>query len=169
MLYTTTWDTINNKWILLVIPTYSVETSKSNKIIPTSTTIPESITITTRPITTTPVSTPNLESENYTFITSLRIPASKGDTKIYVDDDSKFQIGDLIQIGTINITIAKVIGFGSLILDTPLKFDYNGKVPVGIIGAEDQTKPIDYTIYIIIAVAVVIIICSSSSLMINKK
>jgi hypothetical protein len=60
-----------------------------------------------------------------------------------------------------------VIGFGSLILDTSLKFDYNGKVPVKIIEAED--KPIDYTIYIIIAVVVVIILCSSSSLAILDK
>jgi len=114
-----------------------------------------------------PTSVPLLISEDYTFITSLRVPASKGDTKIYVKDDSKFKIGDTIQIGSSDITIAKVIAFGSLVLDTPLKFNYSGNVPVGIM--KDQTKPIDYTIYIIIAVIVVIIICSSSLLIMNKN
>jgi len=119
------------------------------------------------PIPTTPVPTKSLISEDYTFITSLRVPASKGDTKIYVKDDSKFKIGDTIQIGSSDITIAKVIGFGSLILDTPLKFDYSSNVPVGIM--KDQINSNNYTIYIIIAVVVVIIICSSSSLLILKS
>jgi hypothetical protein len=101
--------------------------------------------------------------KNSIFITSLKIPASKGDTKIYVKDDSKFKIGDTIQIGTYNITIAKVTGFGSLILDTPLKFDYNADVPVEIIE-DNLQKPIDYTIYIIIGIVIAIILCSSSSL-----
>ena len=140
-----------------------VNTTKPNTTSPFTTTIPN----TTTPFTTTSTTVP-LISENYTFITSLRVPASKGDTKIYVEDDSKFKIGDVIQIGTSDITIAKVIGFGSLLLDTPLKFDYNGKVPVGIIAAEDNKKPIDYTIYIIIAVVIVIIICSSSLVILNK-
>jgi len=198
-----TWDTLNNKWILIPMSTSTVipntttsanittpnSTTRPNTTIPNTTT-PNSTTKpnnTTKPNTTTSanITTPNsttipntsttnstpvpLISENYTFITSLRVPASKGDTKIYVEDDSKFKIGDVIQIGTSDITIAKVIGFGSLLLDTPLKFDYNGKVPVGIIAAEDNKKPIDYTIYIIIAVIIVIIICSSSLLIINKN
>jgi hypothetical protein len=97
-----------------------------------------------------------LISENYTFITSLKLPASKGETKIYVEDDSKFKIGDSIQIGSDDITIAKVIGFGSLILDTPLKFNYSGNVPVGII--KDKTSSNNYTIYIIISIIVYTII-----------
>jgi hypothetical protein len=124
--------------------------------------------------TTSPTITPNsttmpLISENYRFVTSLKIPANKGDTKIYVEDYSKFKIGDVIQIGTINITIAKVIGFGSLILDTPLKFDYNEKVPIGIITEEDNIKkPIDYTIYIIIAIIILISICCASIMIVKN-
>jgi hypothetical protein len=99
-----------------------------------------------------------LISENYTFITSLKLPASKGDTKIYVEDDSKFKIGDSIQIGTSDITIAKVIGFGSLILDTPLKFDYSGNIPVAIMKENNTIKSNDYIIYIVISIIVFIII-----------
>jgi hypothetical protein len=97
-----------------------------------------------------------LISENYTFITSLKVPASKGETKIYVEDDSKFKIGDSIQIGTYDITIAKVIGFGSLILDTPLKFNYSGNVPVAIMKNAENSN--NSTIHIIILIVFCIIL-----------
>ena len=75
--------------------------------------------------------------------TILSRPAWTGDTLIQVDSTRGLRIGQAILIGEANPMVNRIVGFGSVILATPLDRDFAQEPLVCAIPLEDDFIPVD--------------------------
>jgi len=109
----------------------------------------------------------NIDNSKYKFTTTLTSPIQKNDLYIYVKDQINFKIGDLIEINdSVNISIRKVIGFSSIIVDKPIDYNYKIGTKVSILKTNiennsNNNNESNITILIICIISILLILSLS--------
>jgi hypothetical protein len=114
----------------------------------------------------------NIDDSKYKFTTTLTSPIQKNDTYIYVKDQINFKIGDLIEINdSVNISIRKVIGFSSIIVDNPIDYNYKigTKVSILKISTENNSNQSNLIILITCIISILLILSLSITIYLYSK
>jgi len=72
--------------------------------------------------------------------TSLNAKVKAGETELAVESHAGFSVGDkiIIDAGTKKEEKNEIVGFGSILLKTPLKFDHNAGVTISVLPKQNQ-------------------------------